>query len=65
MCDGVPPAAVVCIPKIFKEGIRMISSGGPGVYVFGDEERAELSDVIKSGHLSDTAKKTTSSFVKR
>lgn len=43
----------------------MISSGGPGVYVFGDEERAELSDVIKSGHLSRYGKEDDEQFCKK
>ena len=30
----------------------MIRSGGPGVYAFGDEERAEVNDVLESGYLS-------------
>lgn len=43
----------------------MISSGGPGVYVFGDEERAELSEVIKSGHLSRYGREDDESFCKK
>ncbi len=43
----------------------MISSGGPGVYVFGDEERAELADVIKSGHLSRYGKEDDERFCKK
>ena len=30
----------------------MIRSGGPGVYAFGDEERAQVNDVLETGYLS-------------
>ena len=43
----------------------MIYSGGPGVYVFGDEERAELNDVIKSGHLSRYGREDDDRFCKK
>jgi len=30
---------------------KLVNAGGPGAYLFGDEERNEVMDVLKNGHL--------------
>ncbi|MCL2163092.1 MAG: DegT/DnrJ/EryC1/StrS family aminotransferase [Oscillospiraceae bacterium] len=40
----------------------MIRSGGPGVYAFGDEERAQVNEVLESGYLSRYGSEDDSRF---